>query len=220
MFRLLCSLLLLVALRASPALGADCTVDEDCPEGFYCHGVVCVEKVVVEPDCETDDDCPSGRKCVNGKCVAVHEDPECKQDDDCETGYFCSGDGKCIKSHVDDPDCVSDADCLDGQTCDHGVCLGDPAAPDCVTGEDCRETDVCGDGSCTTGSDADLAAQPDGDSDAKGMNIGLDVGSTGDGEKKDSGCSLSGTGTTPLWILLPGLICLFAVRRYRPSVSR
>lgn len=148
--RLSCLMMFLLTLWAAPAVAEDCAVDEDCPEGFHCHGDVCVETVVIEPECEIDDDCPSGRICVNGKCVVEQPDPDCVTDEDCPADFICSVNGTCTETHGQ-PDCEKDEDCPDGKSCVHNQCVGGGhTGPPCSIGKDCGEGEACVYGYCET----------------------------------------------------------------------
>ncbi len=82
---------------------AECTVDEDCDEGYVCTDGVCIEEVA-EPECVEDADCEEGYICTEGECIEVVVEPECAVDSDCEEGFVCI-DEEC--SEPEDPVCYS-----------------------------------------------------------------------------------------------------------------
>jgi MYXO-CTERM domain-containing protein len=68
------------------ALGCECDIDADCPDGLICIDHHCV------PPC-SDDSCPDGEICRDGRCVPAEGDP-CQEDSTCPDVQTCNG-GQC-----------------------------------------------------------------------------------------------------------------------------
>lgn len=107
----------------------ECTVDEDCPTGFFCDELsgLCV------PLCDEATDCP-GAICdpTSGECV------QCIEDDDCPRGETCSDENICGPECDEDPDCPGELVCDEPQ----GICV------ECVLDEDCEAGLSCIDNQC------------------------------------------------------------------------
>jgi hypothetical protein len=73
-----------VEARVDIAVGCECTVDEDCPEGNVCDDHHCV------PPCTDDSQCDAGEICHDGHCIPEPGDP-CTQDPDCPEPLVCIG---------------------------------------------------------------------------------------------------------------------------------
>ena len=79
----------------------ECTLDEDCEEGYFCSDNGCEE--VEEVECTLDEDCEEGFTCIRNECEEVEVN---------ETSDVVCGDGIC--EDVENNCTVS---CIDGEYC-------------------------------------------------------------------------------------------------------
>ncbi len=140
-----------VVTCAPAPLCGDCSTDDDCPAGSWCHlewGGECLSL----SECYGNDYCPDGFRCsfataptagdlgvMPGECVpdigctwgdAHYQTGDYVNHVDGCNGCWCEGDGVmlCTEAVCGEP-CYSDADCQDGQC--EGARICEPAAPDC-----------------------------------------------------------------------------------------
>lgn len=147
-----------------------CSLNEDCPNGTFCDGGMCVNT----PNCDYDNACPGGYACdfAREACVPQEIGFTCETSDDCFGGCYCD-EGVCLETGMCEADeecaavgenlicdgaratcipdpgpcptgdcgCAVDADCGDGLVCEQGLCF----APEllCQTDTQCGEGRVC-----------------------------------------------------------------------------
>lgn len=114
----------------------ECFEDSDCPEGYYCSGNWCIFDWTPVL-CEEDSDCGENYVCVDGFCLFDWRD--CDEEEPCPDGYVCIG-GLCF------PGCDEDSDCQDGETCVNGFCTDS-----CFADSECPDGEICAGGYCLPG---------------------------------------------------------------------
>jgi MYXO-CTERM domain-containing protein len=82
-----------VEAKVDIAVGCECVVDTDCPEGNVCEDHHCV------PPCMTDADCPAGKICYEGHCIPKPGDP-CAINEDCPPPLVCVGEQCALEGNV------------------------------------------------------------------------------------------------------------------------
>lgn len=132
----------------------ECTVNSDCPEGYWCNDGSCDATWF----CDWDSSCPPDYTCDERDTCVPDPDGEpdpvsCDEDADCEAGY-CGDDGFCVDSGT----CEGDEDCSTfgpGLMCDdRGVCVVDEGpCPDgqcgCTSDDECVDGNLCINSRCT-----------------------------------------------------------------------
>jgi hypothetical protein len=134
--------------------GADCTRNEECPAGAWCHQGVCRPRTAVTL-CPSGahDECPTGQRChfTNRVCeedLGCLEDSDCGPDELCNTGLHacvprcteategtvCAPGERCASSRC--VQCTEGRECGPGFICDAaGQCA---VTPRCYSDRDCR----------------------------------------------------------------------------------
>jgi len=97
------TILLIIGMVVCPAFAQECTLDEDCDDGFYCNGSEYCDELMGEcrhignpcndgNDC-TDDSCDEGlNECTNA-CNAVAPTEPCCSDSECVDEEICQAGG-------------------------------------------------------------------------------------------------------------------------------
>ena len=88
--------------------GPECTIDDDCPEGWLCIDNICVAQIPEE--CGLENPCPSGYDCIDSACVCTAT---------CDTfGYQCGIASICGEQ-------VDCGNCSLGEYCSLHMCIED-----------------------------------------------------------------------------------------------
>ncbi|MBL8915371.1 MAG: carboxypeptidase regulatory-like domain-containing protein [Archangium sp.] len=149
------------------AIGAECTIDNECASGRLCINnrcIGCSVNVQCRPgyscqagdcvrDCMNNDECPSGLACIAGACVGCITSSDCR-----DSALICNSQQRCAQctSRTECPvgkaclptgcgDCMNDLDCGAGAICEQGVCT----AGNCHGNTDCAPNEACVGRMCT-----------------------------------------------------------------------
>jgi hypothetical protein len=146
---------------SSAALCGPCTIDAQCPTGFFCNGTQCERKHASGTLCSSPRECSTGN-CVDGRCCVS----------DCTTPCFscANGAGACnpVANADDIPECTGARTCNAASQCkkkDGQACTA-PDGSECASGY-CKDGACCSTActtacySCATGACLQVAAGED-----------------------------------------------------------
>ncbi|MFH1977866.1 MAG: DUF5667 domain-containing protein [Candidatus Aenigmatarchaeota archaeon] len=109
-------------------------------------GVVGKDVNATENECTVNDDCEEGYGCTNGICTQQQEPPECTEDANCTVNQTCV-DNVCVD--IPDVECTIATGCADGQICIDNICVEDTTPPECTEDANCTVNQTCVDSACT-----------------------------------------------------------------------
>ena len=137
--------------------GQECSTAGPCLMGGACLDGACEGGEPVEDglSCETEDACGRPGVCTVGACEADEDVPACDDGNPCTVDVCVEAEGGCFYQFDDGAGCEDGDPCTVEDSCDAGVCHGDPT-PDCEGG-------VCGDGECGEEEDSESCPQDCGD---------------------------------------------------------
>ena len=153
----------LIQVDGTGGPGDDCSIDGDCPDGYYCYGGECI----LEDDINDTD--PAS--CSNGVKDGTETDVDCGGIcDQCAVGDECEIDLDCDSRYCDNGIC-QEASCTDSTQngyetdvdCGGGECDPCPLGSECIDEDDCADDLVCRGGSFKIpyGADTDDDGLPD-----------------------------------------------------------
>ncbi|MBN2694923.1 hypothetical protein JXR93_09695 [bacterium] len=141
-----------------------CMSDSDCPEGFECQIVNCIDSdersnciggnicIKKQIECEINSDCARGEVCVDGFCKEdICSCPEIYAPVCGENGItygnacYASCDNVIVlhEGECESPRCDSNDDCEVGLQCIDGVCINYFCPSECQANSDCEEGFFC-----------------------------------------------------------------------------